>query len=60
MPLGQPFHGLYQPSLCLIGQGRKVVLLGPERFHYDAAHYLLTSVDLPVETHIIEATPRAP
>ncbi len=58
--LGQPFHGLYQPSLCLIGQGRKVVLLGPERFHYDAAHYLLTSVDLPVESHIIEATPRAP
>ena len=58
--LGQPFHGVYQPSLCLIGQGRKVVLLGPERFGYDAAHYLLTSVDLPVESHIIEATPRVP
>ena len=58
--LGQPFHGVYQPSLCLIGQGRKVVMLGEERFCYDPAHFLLTSVDLPVESHIIEATPRAP
>ncbi len=58
--LGQPFHGVYQPSLCLIGQGRKVVMLGEERFCYDPARFLLTSVDLPVESHIIEATPRAP
>ena len=57
---GQPFHGVYQPSLCLIAQGRKVVMLGPERFHCDAGHFRLTSVDLPVESHIIKATPRAP
>ena len=57
---GQPFHGVYSPALCLIAQGCKMVALGEERFAYDPARFLLTSVDLPVESHIIGASPRTP
>ena len=57
---GAPFHGIYQPSLCLIAQGRKVVMLGEELFQYDPARFLLVSVDLPISSQIIEATPQSP
>lgn len=44
------------PSICLIGQGRKRLILGEETFEYDAHHFLITSVDLPVVAQIIEAS----
>lgn len=48
------------PSICLIGQGRKRVMLGEEIFEYDAHQFLITSIDLPVVSNIIEATPDQP
>lgn len=53
-------HHIYQPTLCLIAQGSKRVMLADELYHYDPAHFLLTTVDLPVASQIIEATPQAP
>ncbi|MCB1781939.1 MAG: AraC family transcriptional regulator [Candidatus Competibacteraceae bacterium] len=47
---------LLPPSLCLIGQGRKRLFLGEEAYVYDAHRYLMTSVDLPVVTQIVEAS----
>lgn len=44
------------PSICLIGQGRKRVMLGEDIFEYDAHGFLITSVDLPVVSNIIEAS----
>lgn len=44
------------PSVCLIGQGRKRVFLGEQAYVYDANHFLITSVDLPVVAQIIEAS----
>src|SRR5437870_12864165 len=46
LPL-QPLHGVMEPSLCVIAQGSKEVLLGDSRYRYDSAHYLLASVELP-------------
>lgn len=51
---------LYQPSFCVIAQGRKRVILGEEAYLYDPAHFLLASVDLPVVCDILEATPEVP
>jgi AraC-type transcriptional regulator N-terminus len=51
---------LYEPSLCLVAQGSKHVLLAGEVYRYDPARFLLVSVDLPVATQVIEASPRAP
>lgn len=48
------------PSLCVIAQGVKRVVLGEEVYVYDAHHFLLTSVDLPVVAHILEANPGKP
>jgi AraC-like DNA-binding protein len=51
---------LYEPSLALPVQGRKRVIFGIDRIEYDADHFLLTSVDLPTMSQVIEATPVRP
>jgi AraC-like DNA-binding protein len=48
------------PSICLIGQGAKRVFLGSDVHIYNVAHYIITSVDLPVTYQIIEASPEKP
>ena len=50
----------YQPGVTVIAQGRKRVELGPNTFVYDASRFLLTSVDLPVVSRVIEASEQAP
>lgn len=56
----EPVTGMYQPSICLVAQGAKRVMLGDETFIYDAQHYLITSVHLPTVVQIIEASPEKP
>lgn len=56
----QPVHGVYSPSICIIAQGAKEVLLGEERFRYDPANYLLCSLDVPVVSQVVDATPEKP
>ena len=41
-------HGLHKPALCIIVQGSKEVRLGDELYTYDALHYLVVSVTVPV------------
>lgn len=51
---------LQEPSLCLIVQGKKRVLLGEETYYYDKDHYLITAVDLPLIAQIFEASRTSP
>ncbi len=51
---------IHEPSLCLVVQGAKRLLLGEEVFSYDADHYLIVSVDLPVVGQILDASPEKP
>ena len=51
---------MHEPSICLIAQGAKRVLLGEETYAYDAQHFLLASVDLPIVAQITEASPETP
>jgi AraC-like DNA-binding protein len=53
-------HGVSEPSFCVIAQGSKEVLLGDSRYRYDAAHYLLATIELPVVTRVIEASAERP
>jgi AraC-like DNA-binding protein len=55
-----PLPAVYDASLCLIAQGVKRVSLGEQSLVYDAAHYLLVSVDLPLVGHVIQADRNAP
>lgn len=51
---------LYSSSICLAAQGAKRLIFGDETYEYDANHYLITSVDMPVMAQILEATPEKP
>jgi AraC-like DNA-binding protein len=55
-----PTPAVYEASLCLIAQGSKRVSIGEHSVVYDAAHYLLVSVDLPLVGTIIESSPERP
>jgi AraC-like DNA-binding protein len=55
-----PISGMYEPSVCLVAQGAKRVLLGDDTYVYDAHHYLITSVHLPTVVQILEASPEKP
>lgn len=54
------FSTTYQPSIALVAQGRKQVGLGPTQFIYDPSHFLLTSLELPVTSRVIEASAEHP
>ncbi|MDX8122359.1 AraC family transcriptional regulator [Janthinobacterium sp. GMG2] len=53
------FHAA-RPSVAIIAQGAKDVTLGTETFHYSRMQYLLTSVDLPVQVRVVEASVEKP
>jgi len=55
-----PCSMTYQPSVTVIAQGRKRVELGRNVFIYDASRFLLTSLDLPVMSRVIEASEEVP
>ena len=55
-----PLYGVTEPSLCVIAQGSKEVLLGTERYRYDSSHYLLVSAELPVTGQIVNASKQQP
>ena len=50
----------YDASVTVIAQGRKRVDLGRTTFICDASRFLLTSVDLPVFSRVIEASRKVP
>ncbi|HEY2012596.1 MAG TPA: AraC family transcriptional regulator [Bryobacteraceae bacterium] len=55
-----PCSMTYEPGVIVIAQGRKRVELGRNVFIYDASRFLLTSIDLPVVSRVIEASEEVP
>lgn len=55
-----PLPALYEPSLCVVVQGRKRAVLKQEVYIYDPFNYLVVSVTLPVCGQILDATPEHP
>lgn len=51
---------VYEPSLVIVAQGSKEVLLAGETYRYDPAQSLLVSVELPVAARVVEASPGRP
>lgn len=58
-PTESLFHAA-RPSVAIIAQGGKQVTLGSDTFHYGRMQYLLTSVDLPVQVRVAEASEAEP
>ena len=59
LPL-KPLHSVLEPSLCVIAQGSKEVLLGDSRYRYDPSHYLLATVEVPRVSQVLEASKERP
>ena len=55
-----PITLVVDPSLCIVAQGAKEVLLAGEVYRYDPAHSLLVSIDLPISARVVEASPGRP
>lgn len=55
-----PLHGLQQPAVCIVAQGRKQVMAGRSVLTYDPAHYLVAAVEVPVVGQIVEASGAKP
>jgi AraC-like DNA-binding protein len=53
-------HGMAEPSVCVIAQGSKEVLLGESRYRYDPSQYLLATVELPTIRRILQASKAQP
>jgi AraC-like DNA-binding protein len=56
----KPLHSVLEPSVCMIAQGSKEVLLGDSRYRYDPSHYLLATVELPRVSQVLEASKERP
>ena len=52
--------GIQQPAIYVVVQGRKHVEVGGETYVYDPSQYLAVSLELPVMSRVVEATPDAP
>jgi len=56
----EPVHAVLEPWFCMIAQGAKDVLLGDEWFHYDPAHYLVSTLGVPAVGRVVEASRERP
>lgn len=53
-------HGVSFPSLCVIAQGSKELLLGDSVYRYNPAHYLISTAALPIASRVVEASKACP
>jgi AraC-like DNA-binding protein len=53
-------HALRVPSLCIVAQGAKTVIVGDEVYEYDASRMIVFSVALPVAAQITRASHSEP
>ena len=49
-----------EPSLVLVVQGAKQLLIGDRAYAYDPEHFLINSLDIPASSQVIEASPQKP
>jgi len=54
------FHSVRSPSLCIVAQGAKTVIVGREVYEYDASRMIVFSVALPVASQITQASHSEP
>ncbi len=53
-------YAVLEPWLCMIAQGAKDVMLGEEWYHYDPAHYLISTLGVPAVGRVVEASRERP
>jgi AraC-like DNA-binding protein len=56
----EPLHCIYHLGLGVVAQGGKQVMLGDESIDYNPGQSMLTTIDLPVVSHVRRASVRDP
>lgn len=56
----EPVSYMHGPSICVILQGKKRVVLGEDAYYYETDQFLVSSLDLPIIANIVEATEEKP
>lgn len=54
------YRATYEPSLTVFLQGRKLINLGGTEYLCDGSSFLLSSIDVPVQSQIVEASHEVP
>ncbi len=54
------YRAAYEPSLTIFVQGRKAINLGGTQYVCDGSSFLLSSIDVPVQSQIMEASKELP
>ncbi|WP_312433324.1 AraC family transcriptional regulator [Lacrimispora sp.] len=55
-----PICHIQKPSLCIVAQGEKIVMLGSESYRYGISDYLTVSVGVPITGRVTMASPEFP
>ncbi|MFJ4048964.1 AraC family transcriptional regulator [Pseudomonas hunanensis] len=58
--LAAPSTCLVEPSIVLVAQGAKELVIGSDMYRYDSTRFLITSLNIPAHSAIIEASESAP
>ncbi len=56
----EPCVCMVEPSVVLVAQGAKQLLIGDQAYAYDTQRFLITSLDLPATSQVLEASPEEP
>ncbi|TGD72235.1 AraC family transcriptional regulator [Mangrovimicrobium sediminis] len=56
----EPDFCLLEPSVVLVVQGTKRIMVGGEAFPYNTSNFLITSLDLPATSQVLEASDDEP
>ena len=51
---------LYEPGFALVAQGKKRAVLGDRVLNYSTGQFLVVSINMPVVSQIVQATPEEP
>lgn len=54
------YRASYEPSLSIFVQGRKHIILGETEYVCDSSSFLLSSIDVPAQSQIVEASAKVP
>ena len=59
-PSTRAAHAMQNPSVCIVAQGAKSVMIGDDVYSYEAAQLAVYSVDIPLAAQVTRATPAEP
>jgi AraC-like DNA-binding protein len=54
------YRASYEPGLSIFVQGRKRIILGDTEYFCDSSSFLLSSIDVPAQSQIVQASEKTP